>query len=76
MTQVPEDPKVYTLKEMQRLAHDLRNSLSSMYTYAQLLELSLSEQDRQREKQFATSICESIEKMKDLIDQRVDISPL
>lgn len=72
MTHEHEKPRVHTSLELQSLAHDLRNSLSSIYSYAQILELSLLKHDMQKEVLIAQNICESIKQMTQLIDKRVD----
>ncbi|MBA3788920.1 hypothetical protein H0X32_00810 [Patescibacteria group bacterium] len=56
-----------------RLAHDLRNDLSVIYCYAQILEVSLSKQKMDKDKELARIICNSIKKMEMLIIERIDL---
>ena len=48
-------------------AHDLRNSLSAIYSYTQILELMLDTPTTQKELDIAKSIRESAKKMNELI---------
>lgn len=61
--------------EMQQLAHDLRNALSSIYGYAQLLELSLSKQGLEQEHKTATALLEAARKMQAMITERAGSIP-
>ena len=53
--------------ENNRFAHDLRNSLSAIYSYTQMLELMLDTPSTQKERDIAKSICESAMQMNALI---------
>ncbi len=58
--------------EIKQLAHDLRNELSSMYSYAQLLELSLDTPDSQKESILAKGISTSVRNMIALVAERME----
>jgi signal transduction histidine kinase len=58
--------------EMQRFAHDLRNTLSAVYTYAQILRMSLDKPGSENELKLAKSIEESVQDVENLIRTRLD----
>jgi nitrogen-specific signal transduction histidine kinase len=58
-------------KELRKLAHDLRNSLSSIYSCAQLLEMLL-EKAPASTKNTVQLIVESAQKMERQIAERLD----
>ena len=53
--------------ENNRFAHDLRNGLSAIYSYTQMLEIMLDTPSTQKERDIAKSICESAKQMNALI---------
>ncbi len=57
--------------ELRRLSHDLKNALSAIYSYAQLLEFTLSKKHMTGEQRIAASICESAKKMDTMITDRI-----
>jgi signal transduction histidine kinase len=59
-------------RDLHRLGHDLRNSLSAIYSYAQVLEASLAEINP-KQKALATSICSAIKRMEEMISEHVDM---
>ena len=61
-----------TESENNRFAHDLRNSLSAIYSYTQMLELLLDTPTTTKELDIARSINESAKKMNALIKAHED----
>jgi|GEM_PF-2666156 len=61
-----------TVAELHRLAHDLRNALSSIYSYSQLLQLALSKKGMSEEEKIAGSIRKAAKKMDAMITERVN----
>ena len=53
------------------LAHDLRNALSSIYGYAQLLELMLQKHGMEKELKSAQALVEAVKNMEGLITVRL-----
>jgi len=58
--------------EIKQLAHDLRNELSGIYSYAQILETSFNTIETQKELEIARAISTSVESMITLIAIRMD----
>ena len=54
------------------LAHDLRNGLSPILMYAEILETSLAKLSLEQEEQTARLITESVKEMNNLIRIRLD----
>jgi signal transduction histidine kinase len=52
-----------------RLAHDLRNSLSVIYSYVQLLELSLTKLQLEKEVRISQVIAREVKKMNVMISE-------
>jgi len=69
---MPERSSKGEYAELRRFAHDLRNALSALYSYAQLLEMSLQKPGLEEELKIAEAIGESVRKMDALISERVD----
>ena len=61
-----------TPSEMHRFAHDLRNTLSAVYTYAQILRMSLDKPGSENELKLAKAIEESVQDVENLIRTRLD----
>ncbi len=57
--------------ELRELAHDMRNALSGMYAYVQVLELALAKPGLEQELQITKTITELAQKMDALISERV-----
>ena len=57
--------------ENRQLAHDLRNALSPILLYAQILESSLSELSLENEEQTARLISESVKELEEMIVERL-----
>ncbi len=73
MQNTQHDSHTHDIPEIHRFAHDLRNSLSAILSYAQVLDFSLSEQKMNREAQAARAICDSVKKMELLITERLEM---
>ena len=58
--------------EIKQIAHDLRNELSIIYSYAQILEMSLKSSAAE-ELKLAQAISNSVKKMTALINERMDV---
>ena len=58
--------------ELHKLAHDLRNSLSAIYTYAQLLEASVVELPLENKENIGRIICGLVKNMDTMITERID----
>jgi nitrogen-specific signal transduction histidine kinase len=58
--------------EIKQLAHDLRNELSSIYGYAQILETSFNSPDTQKELEISQAIGTCVKKMTVLITEQMD----
>jgi len=57
---------------LRHLAHDLRNAMSAMYSYAQFLELSLGKAGLDKEAKMAGDIANEIRKTESIIAERLD----
>jgi signal transduction histidine kinase len=55
-----------------KTSHDLRNALSVIYSYAQLLELSLERPDTREELASAQGLSHAVKDMEALLTERVD----
>lgn len=62
------------LIERRTLVHDLRNALSPILMYAQLLEASLSKLKLQNEVEIAHMISDAVEEIDIMISARLDSS--
>lgn len=60
--------------EDHKLAHDLRNALSPILLYAQLLEVSLAKLSLENEEQTARLICDSVKEMDAMIVEKLGSS--
>ena len=56
-----------------QFTHDLRNSLSAIYSYVQILELMLDSEATQKELEIAKSIGVSAKKMNDIIKAHEEV---
>ncbi len=61
-----------TKKEIHALIHDLRNLLSAIYNFTQILELSFSTHEMEKEKKIVQHIYESAQKMEHLMRVHTD----
>jgi signal transduction histidine kinase len=59
--------------EMRHFSHELRNMLSAIYTYAQVLELTLEKNNMKKETDIAHSIVDSVKDMEALIKEELDL---
>lgn len=59
--------------DLRQLAHDLRNAMSAIYSYAQFLELSLEELGLDKEAKVASKLVNEIRKMESIISKRIDL---
>ena len=59
--------------DLRHLAHDLRNAMSAMHSYAQFLELSLGRLGLDKEVKIAGDITNEIRKMESIISKRIDL---
>jgi signal transduction histidine kinase len=58
--------------DLRQLAHDLRNAMSAIYSYAQFLEQSLEGSGLEKEAKIASDIVNGIRKMESIISERLD----
>jgi light-regulated signal transduction histidine kinase (bacteriophytochrome) len=58
--------------DMEKFSHDLRNMMSAIYTYAQVLELSLEGTNMEKEMDIVRAINDSVKKMDALIARELD----
>ncbi len=72
MNDTPRNSHTHEMPEIRRFAHDLRNSLSAILSYAQVLDISLSEQKMNKEADAARAICDAVMKMDLLITEQVE----
>lgn len=61
------EAKQSAYEDRRRVAHDVRNSLSVIYSYAQLLEMSLGELKLKKDSKLAQTMVEEIRKLNILI---------
>jgi nitrogen-specific signal transduction histidine kinase len=61
--------------DLDRLAHDLRNVMSAIYSYAQILELSLTSLQLEKEMKIANKITNEIRKVNSMISKRMIEAP-
>ena len=66
------DESSETILELRKFAHDLLNGLSSIYGYAQILQLTLEKSGSEQEKKIADSLAESVIKTSTMITERTE----
>jgi nitrogen-specific signal transduction histidine kinase len=58
--------------DSEQLSHELRNLLGEIYNAAQLLELSLTKKEMDKERDIAREIVRSVEKMEKVLKENFD----
>lgn len=59
---------------VKKLAHDIRNALSSLYTYAQILESSPAALEITQQKKIGSAMAESVRDIEKLLAEHLDES--
>jgi signal transduction histidine kinase len=60
------------LAQISKTSHDLRNALSVLYSYTQLLELTLGKPETAEEQKTASELSASVKDMEALLQTHVD----